>query len=626
MINLNRSRKLAARPHTGCFLAVFLLAGLPALVTPLQAQNPPTYLFQIDASAVPGGLGFSPSFVALDRGNNVYVTDDNGNRIVKFTAGGTYLTQWGSFGGSDSQFSFPYGIAADSSNNVYVADFDNNRVEKFDHLGNYLTQWGSFGSGNGQFEDPLGIAVDSHDNVFVADFYNSRIEKFDSLGNYLAQWGSYGGGNGQFILPQGVAVDSSNNVYVVDNKNNRVEKFDDLGNYLTQWGGFGSGNGQFNGPLGIAVDSSNNVYVADSGNSRIEKFDSYGNYLTRWGSYGGGNGQFSGPNGVAVDGSGNSVYVTDYNNQRIQVFVYTLPPPQLTIIPFGPYVILTWPTNGTGTTLQSTVYLGASAVWNTNSPPPVVIGGQNVVINPISGFQRFYRLIADNPAAVKTAVTIAVTGYNLDVVVERTATGTDTAPYVMAFDALNGYAFYEAGLNVVTFAGGNPTTEGLPTGGAFISGVDGMTPFQFGPYNGNNVLYMNSSSPSATLGLAMPAPYNSLIILAASANGGGSGSFVINFADHTSSPPISFNAPDWFFNPGGALTHFGRIYLGAYNSFLTDDPSDNNPSLFPTSINLAALGLNTKPIASLTFTMPNGPRTSSATATGVFALSGFPAQ
>ena len=240
--------------------------------------------------------------------------------------------------------------------------------------------------------------------------------------------------------------------------------------------------------------------------------------------------------------------------------------------------------------------------------------------------QRFYRLVADNPTAVATAVTIAVTGYNRDVVVERTVTGTNTTPYAMAFDASYGYAFYESGLSVVTVAGGNPTPEGLPAGGAIISAVDGKTPFQLGPCNGNNVLYMNGSSPSATLGLAVPAAYNSLIILATSANGGGSGSLVINFADHTYSRPIIFNAPDWFYNPGGALTHFGRIQLGAYSTFQTDDPSDNNPNLYSTTINLAALRLNTKPIASLTFTMPNGSGTSSATATGIFALSGFPAQ
>src|SRR6266568_270117 len=74
------------------------------------------------------------------------------------------------------------------------------------------------------------------------------------------------------------------------------------------------------------------------------------------------------------------------------VFSISLPPPQLTIIPSGANVILTWPTNASGLTLQSTTNLVSPAVWSTCSSAPVVIGGQNVVINPISGPQRFYRL------------------------------------------------------------------------------------------------------------------------------------------------------------------------------------------------------------------------------------------
>jgi DNA-binding beta-propeller fold protein YncE len=226
MNDLNPSRKLAARPRAGCFLTLFLLAGLLAAVTPLRADNPPTYLFQ-----------------------------------------------WGNYGAGNGQFNSPAGIAVDSSNNVYVVDANNNRVEKFTSNGNYLTQWGSSGSGNGQFEYPLGIAVDSSNNVYVSDGNNYRIEKFTGSGVYLTQWGSYGSGNGQFEFPEGIAVDSSNNVYVTDNVNERVEKFNSNGNYLTQWGSYGSGNGQFYLPQGIAVDSTGNfIYVADSGNDRIEVF------------------------------------------------------------------------------------------------------------------------------------------------------------------------------------------------------------------------------------------------------------------------------------------------------------------------------------------------------------------
>jgi hypothetical protein len=57
----------------------------------------------------------------------------------------------------------------------------------------------------------------------------------------------------------------------------------------------------------------------------------------------------------------------------------------------GANVVLTWPTNATGFTLEFATNL-ASSVWNTNSAPTIVIGGQNTVTNPISGTQMFYRL------------------------------------------------------------------------------------------------------------------------------------------------------------------------------------------------------------------------------------------
>ena len=192
---------------------LFLLAGLLAVVTPLHAQNPPTYLFEIDSSAVPGG-GFSPALVALDSENNVYASDLS-SRIVKFSEGGAYLTQWGSYGSGNGQFEYPGGIAVDSSNNVYVADTQNNRIEKFDSNGNYLTQWSVAGG-------VFGVAVDSSNDVYGTCGLVNSVEKSDSSGNFLTGWGGGGDGNGQFSGPGGIAVDRSNNVYGTDFDNFRV--------------------------------------------------------------------------------------------------------------------------------------------------------------------------------------------------------------------------------------------------------------------------------------------------------------------------------------------------------------------------------------------------------------------
>jgi len=66
--------------------------------------------------------------------------------------------------------------------------------------------------------------------------------------------------------------------------------------------------------------------------------------------------------------------------------------PQLTILQAGPNVVLSWPANITGFTLQASSGL-VSPLWTTVSPGPVVVNGQNTVTNVISGTRMSYRLM-----------------------------------------------------------------------------------------------------------------------------------------------------------------------------------------------------------------------------------------
>jgi uncharacterized repeat protein (TIGR03803 family) len=80
------------------------------------------------------------------------------------------------------------------------------------------------------------------------------------------------------------------------------------------------------------------------------------------------------------------------------VFSLTLPvPPQLSITADGANVVLTWPANATGFNdagfiLECATNLIPPIVWQTNSTAPIVIGSQDVIINPITGSQMFFRL------------------------------------------------------------------------------------------------------------------------------------------------------------------------------------------------------------------------------------------
>jgi uncharacterized repeat protein (TIGR03803 family) len=133
------------------------------------------------------------------------------------------------------------------------------------------------------------------------------------------------------------------------------------------------------------------------GNGTVFIISTNGALTTLYSFTGGDDGR--GPNAL-MQGTDGSFYGTTSSGGAGgagTVFRLTIvPDPPLNIIPSGPYVILTWPTdyNGVsyaGYTLQSTTNL-VSSVWSSVSPSPVVIGGLNMVVNPISGTQQFFRL------------------------------------------------------------------------------------------------------------------------------------------------------------------------------------------------------------------------------------------
>jgi sugar lactone lactonase YvrE len=198
------------------------------------------------------------------------------------------MAAWGA-----NTFAMPHGLAVDRADNVWLTDVALHQVYKFTHDGRMLLKLGERGvpgDDSAHFNRPTDVAIAADGSFYVSDGYeNSRIIKFAADGRFLLQWGTKGTQAGQFDLPHGVALDARGRVYVADRSNARVQIFDGNGRYLTEWKGTPYGR-----PFDVAIARDGTAFIADGGDipqdepdrSAIVVVRPDGTVIERFGRYG----------------------------------------------------------------------------------------------------------------------------------------------------------------------------------------------------------------------------------------------------------------------------------------------------------------------------------------------------
>jgi len=264
---LRRPTGIAVTPD-GARVYVLDAVRLALFVFEPQAKRSRTIEFPGIAQAPTGPFG-----LAMDRDENLYVTDQPSHRVVVMTPAGKLVR---AFGGA--QLARPVGCAVDAGRGrLYVADAPQggdapHRIAVFTLGGEFVRWIGTRGTGAGQFNYPTYLAVDAGGRLLVVDTMNWRVQVLDAEGAPVASFGSHSDARGDFDRPKGIALDRDGRRYVADSNWDRVLVFDGTGRPLMDFGGRGTWPGGLQEPTAVAIDGANRIYVADTNGHRINVY------------------------------------------------------------------------------------------------------------------------------------------------------------------------------------------------------------------------------------------------------------------------------------------------------------------------------------------------------------------
>ena len=230
-------------------------------------------------------LFIMPHGLKVDNENNIWVTDVGLHQVFKFTYDGKLLLKLGEarVAGNDSlHFDKPTDIAIKKDGSFYVSDgYGNSRVIKFSATGKYLFEWGRKGNKESEFNIPHGITLDENENVYVADRENNRIQIFDTTGKFLKQFS-----DNSFGTICAVAFDNpKSKLFAVDDftflkikhRGSDVFIFDTAGKVQTRFGRSFFYEGETSWYHDLAIDKDENIYIGDILGNTIQKFNKVSN-------------------------------------------------------------------------------------------------------------------------------------------------------------------------------------------------------------------------------------------------------------------------------------------------------------------------------------------------------------
>ena len=206
---------------TGQHLVLKLSNDGKRLLMKLGDPNNPRTQEAARANLDPGPFEYGwPSTLAFLPNGDFLLADGYWNsRIIRYSADGKYVREWGKLGKGPGEFDLLHGTAVDRNGRVYQGDRRNNRIQIFDETGAFVDEWDDI-------QDPVNVYIDENDAVWVLSATRNRIMKYDMQGHLQYWFGTYGTDwAGGLSRPHQMDVDQNGVLYIANYDGGWVNKF-----------------------------------------------------------------------------------------------------------------------------------------------------------------------------------------------------------------------------------------------------------------------------------------------------------------------------------------------------------------------------------------------------------------
>ncbi len=168
--------------------------------------------------------------IAVSHLDKIYLSETINHELYELTRNGEIIKKTGGFGWNENNFNYPTDIAINAGLNIFVTDKNNHRLLRFDKNIHYIT---AFPDANSHFylQYPIALEISKDGELFILQENNFEILVIDSDRRNYRAIGSDVAENFRLISPVDIHFTGDEELLVLE-QNGKILSFDRYGSPL----------------------------------------------------------------------------------------------------------------------------------------------------------------------------------------------------------------------------------------------------------------------------------------------------------------------------------------------------------------------------------------------------------